>query len=70
MAKNNLKRILEIEGIIEPALASKIDLSIGTINKISNQKLKGSPKTRNRIVNGINLITEKSYTLEDIFPEV
>lgn len=68
MARNNLMKILIEEGIKQSQLAIETGISQGTINKIANQKRSGSPTTRHSLVNGINKISRKNYSHENLFP--
>ncbi len=67
MAKNNLKSILEKEGVNQTEFAKAISMSNGTINKICNQKYNPAPTSKHKILNGINKLTGKDYTIQDIF---
>lgn len=70
MSTNNLKDILIAEGILERQLSQVADVSISTINRISNRRRTCSPKTQNKIVKGLNnLYGVGKYTLEDVFPQ-
>lgn len=68
VANNNLKDLLIKEGISQVDLAKESDLSEGTINKISNQKRTPSPRSMFRILNALNRLAEKTYKINDIFP--
>lgn len=69
MSKNDLKQILEVEGITERELSEKSGISVGTINRLANQKRAGSPKTQVRIVKGLNECkVAKVYNKDDVFP--
>ena len=73
--KNNLKAILKAEGIPQAKLARVTELSVTTINKVTNQRRGVSETTQFRIVRGINrLIKElykedRTYKVEEVFPE-
>ena len=68
MATNKLKKTLIEEGINQTELSRKAELSIGTINKVCNQKRDCAPTTRSKIVLGINKLSDNIYKVEDIFP--
>lgn len=71
MSNNNLKEILDIEGISERELSEKSTVSVGSINRIANRHKNGSPKTQSKIVKGINACNNvaKKYTIEMVFPK-
>lgn len=70
MANNNLKEILEGEGIKQTELSDETKVSNVTINKICNQKRAGSPTTNSKLLRGINSILKKDkYSIKDIFPK-
>ena len=66
---NKLKTTLIREGITQASLARKINMSVGTINKICNNGLSGSPTTQNKIVKGINELVKTTYVAANIFAE-
>ena len=68
MAKNNLKSILEQEGIKQTELAKAIDLSTGMINKVCNKKYDPAPTSKHKILHGVNRITGREYGIQDVFP--
>jgi transcriptional regulator with XRE-family HTH domain len=68
MSKSNLKEVLTKEGITQSKLHVKTGLSIGTINKICNNRRQCSPTTSYRILKGVNDLTNTEYSIEDIFP--
>ena len=70
LAKNNLKSILEKEGITQAELAKVTSLANGTINKTCNQKYDPAPTSKHKILNGINKLADNDYVVQDIFPAV
>lgn len=68
MATNNLKGILEKNGIMQTELAKVVDIAPGTINRICNKKYKAAPTTQNKILLGVNKLSGKEYSLTEIFP--
>ena len=68
MATNNLKKILTENGINQTELANKIKMAAGTINRICSKKYKPAPTSQNKILLGVNELSDKNYNLTDIFP--
>ena len=68
MAKNNLKRILEQEGINQIELANEIGMAYGTINKICNQHYTPKPTSMSKILKGLIRLAEKEFEIEVVFP--
>jgi predicted transcriptional regulator len=66
---NNLKTILEREGVRQIDFSKAVDIAYGTINKICLCKMNPSPTTKNKIVKGLNEYIMKEFLLEDVFPE-
>ena len=69
MKLNNLKLIMENEGITEPELNASSGVSVTTINRVANHRRDCAPKTKSKIVVGLNKITEKHYERHEVFPE-
>lgn len=67
MAKNNLKKTLTQEGVSQAKLSSTSGISIGTINKICNQKRECSATTNHKLLKELNTLTGKQYKYEDVF---
>jgi transcriptional regulator with XRE-family HTH domain len=70
MSKNNLRNVLDNEGISQIDLARACNVSNGTINKVYNQRRTPSPKTMSKILKGLNRLAENEYVLKDIFPKL
>jgi len=68
MANNNLKRVLDNEGITQVELSRASGVSTGTINKVYNQRRIPALKTMNKLIRGLNELARNRYTLQDIFP--
>lgn len=64
----NLKEILEKEGINQIDLSKSIKKAYGTINKICNNRYNPPPTLKNKILKGVNKLSDRIYTLEEIFP--
>jgi len=69
MAKNDLKKILQKEGILQAELARKSGVSAGTINRLCSKKRAVTPTTQAKIIKALNQLTDKKYGVYDIFPE-
>ena len=67
MAKNYLQKELDDNGISQTDLSKESKISVGTINKVCNQKKKPAPKTCTNIVKGLSNLSEKEYKVSDIF---
>ncbi|PIR50170.1 hypothetical protein COU79_00845 [Candidatus Peregrinibacteria bacterium CG10_big_fil_rev_8_21_14_0_10_54_7] len=70
MKRNNLKLIIENEGITEPELSTSSGVSVTTINRAANHRHDCTPKTKSKIVAGLNKITERHYERCEVFPEL
>jgi transcriptional regulator with XRE-family HTH domain len=69
LAENNLKEILDSEGKSQVELANAAGISDGTLNKIFNGKITPSIKILNKILTGLNKISEKKqYKFSEVFP--
>ena len=68
MAHNNLKELLEKEGIKQIDFAKEINLSPGTINRVCNQTYAPAPTTKYKMLKGLLSLTDNQYTLQNIFP--
>ncbi len=64
----NLKEILEKEGISQIDLSGSIKTAYGTINKTCNNRYNPAPTLKNKILKGVNKLSDRIYTLEEIFP--
>jgi DNA-binding XRE family transcriptional regulator len=64
---NNLKKLLTDNGITQAQLIKESDLSTGTINLICRKKIDPSLKTKEIVVKGLNKLSAKNYTLEEVF---
>jgi hypothetical protein len=67
MSKNNLKKVLEKEGIRISELAKVANLSVGTIGSVTNSKRQCSAVTQMKIVKAIENISHKKIEMSDIF---
>lgn len=70
MATNNLKKLLESNGIKQVEFAKKCNLSEGYINKVCNQKRTPAPTTITNIVNTLNGMTKNSLSKREVFPDI
>jgi len=69
MANNNIKSVLEKEGVEKGRFMSKAPYNKHFVRKVYNQKKAPSLSAKEKIVEIINDLTSKKYTLVDIFPE-
>lgn len=67
---NNLKQVIDSEGLTQVELSKISNVSIGTLSRIVNNKITPTARLKNKIVKAINshLNTDK-YLLLDIFSE-
>lgn len=69
MAQNNLQSAFANEKLDRKNFAVVCGMSPSTLSKILNCKRTPSPRTMEKIVNGINRIAgNQKYTVKDIFP--
>lgn len=68
MATNNLKEILINEGITITALAKTSGLSYSFAHSVVHEKKSGTPRSQSKIVKGLAVLTQKTYTREELFP--
>ena len=67
--KNNLKKVLESEGITQAELARRSGISLATINRVYNAKRSPSERTISKILKAVNKLSAgRQYESEDIFP--
>lgn len=67
--KNNLKNTLDSNGISQAELAADAKISLGTINKLYNCKISVTQKTQSKLIIGLNKVSTKKYTVDQIFPQ-
>lgn len=68
MAKNNLDVILQKEGLTSNQLAAGASLNKSTVKSVLTKKRSLAPSTQESLVNSLNRLTKKSYSLTEIFP--
>lgn len=68
MATNNLKTILEKEGINLDKISKRSGIKAATIKRVCNQRRTLAPKTEVKILKGLSRLTENTYSVNDIFP--
>ena len=68
MAKNNLKKMLEQEGIKQIELSRETGIAAGTINRVCGMRLTLSPTYCSKMLKGFNKLSKKEFDIEDIFP--
>ena len=71
MAKpNRVKESRDKEAISRAGLARKAGIAERTIKRVEDNSLTIAPLTKNKLVNGFNVIENKkrTYTLEYLFP--
>ncbi len=68
MATNNLKAILEKEGINLDKISKRSGIKAATIKRVCNQRRTVAPKTEVKILKGLSRLTENTYSVNDIFP--
>ena len=67
MATNILKSKLDDHGFTQTELSEIASISVGTINKVCNQRLTPAPKTLSRIVLSLNKLAQTNYQVNEIF---
>lgn len=68
MVKNNLRQVIDNEGISQAEVARVSGFSTNTINKIYNKKTNGAPRTQVKVVEAVNQISGQTYDIRVIFP--
>ena len=66
---NKVREIWDPTGKTQQELCEASGLAYNTVNKIYRQVYKPAKRTKFRIVNTVNSLTGKNYSLEEIFPE-
>lgn len=69
MATNYLKETLNREACTQAELSRRSSVCSKTISKLYHKKGPVSPITKRKILRGLNELSERSYSLGDIFPE-
>lgn len=69
MAKNNLQKIQETEGIRYKELELASGVGTRTLSDIAKGKRTGAPTTLGKIIKGLNKLTQKNFSLENVFPK-
>ena len=67
MANNCLKEKLDSHGVSQADLSKESGVSTGTINRVCSQDRTPAPRTKTKIVNGLNKLSESKYEVADIF---
>lgn len=67
MAYNCLQEKLDSHGLSQVELSKSADLSTGTINKVCTRARTPAPRTRTKIVMGLNRLANTDYQVGDIF---
>ena len=67
--QNNLKNTLDSLGLTQTELSLVAKVAIGTVNKVCNMRYNPAPKTKNRLIIGLNSLVKKDFLVEEIFPD-
>ena len=67
MASNCLKEKLDSHGVSQAELSREAAVSTGTINKVCSKLRTPAPRTKSKIVNGLNKLAEVDYQVDEIF---
>ncbi len=67
-AENTLRNILDSNGLGQTELAIESKVSLGTINKLCNNHISVTLKTKNRLLIGLNKLSGKHLTIDEVFP--
>lgn len=67
MAKNCLREKLDDHGVSQADLSRESGVSTGTINRVCSNKRTPAPRTKSRLVQGLNDLSKSSYGVNDIF---
>ncbi len=65
---NNLKDILDSLGLTQTELSFAAKVAIGTVNKVCNMRYTPAPKTKNRLVIGLNTLAKRVFATGEVFP--
>ena len=67
MAVNLVKKILEDGGFTQRELSEKSEVSLATINQVCNQKIDVSPRTKSKILKGLNQLITDELSIGTVF---
>lgn len=66
--ENSLRNILDSHGLSQTELAAESRVSLGTINKLCNNRISVTLKTQNRLLISLNRLAGKKLTIDEVFP--
>lgn len=68
---NILKQVIESEGLTQTEFAKISGISVGTLNRIANNKIEPTTRLKNKILKAMNnYLNMNKYQMSDIFPQL